>query len=91
MRTLDPNEASAFMRMHPEEVRTRAKRGLIPERKPGAAGVSSTVPSFRVSVKLSSSRTIFDATNCGSSVEPKDRQKLAGRLRMTARAALPGR
>ena len=35
MKTLNLHEAAAFLRMHPEEVRTRAKRGLIPGAKPG--------------------------------------------------------
>lgn len=39
VRTLDLNEAAAFLRMHPEEVRTRAKRGLIPGAKPGRSWV----------------------------------------------------
>jgi hypothetical protein len=88
VRTLDLNEASAFLRMHPKEVRTRAKRGLIPGAKTGRRRASSTVPSFRVSVGLSRSHTVFDATNCGSSVEPKDTR---GRLRIRARAAHSGR
>jgi hypothetical protein len=74
VRTLDLNKASAFLRMHPVEVRPRAKRGLIPGAKTGRRRISSTVPSFRVSVGLSGSHTVFDATNCGSSVEPKDRR-----------------
>jgi len=37
---------------------------------------SSTLPSFRASVGLSGSHTTFDATNWGSSVEPKDRLNL---------------
>src|SRR5262249_4800206 len=35
VRTLDLNEAAAFLHMHPEEVRTRTKRGLIPGAKTG--------------------------------------------------------
>ena len=35
MKTLDLHEAAAFLHMHPEEVRTRAKRGLIPGAKTG--------------------------------------------------------
>jgi hypothetical protein len=35
LRTLDLNEAATFLHMHPEEVRTRAKRGLIPGAKTG--------------------------------------------------------
>jgi hypothetical protein len=35
MKTLNLNEAAAFLHMHPEEVRTRAKRGLIPGAKVG--------------------------------------------------------
>jgi hypothetical protein len=35
VRTLNLNEAAAFLHMHPEEVRTRAKRGLIPGAKAG--------------------------------------------------------
>jgi hypothetical protein len=35
MRTLSLDEAAAFLHMHPEEVRTRAKRGLIPGAKTG--------------------------------------------------------
>jgi len=56
-----------------------------------ATELLSTLPSFRVSVGLSRSHTTFEATNCGLSVEPKDRQKLAGRLRMRVRAAHGGR
>ena len=35
MRTLDLAEAAAFLRMNPEELRSRAKRGLVPGAKPG--------------------------------------------------------
>jgi hypothetical protein len=77
--------------MHPEEVRTRAKRGLIP-------GGENRAPLGLINrIFLSSvGRTVvephdIDATNCGSSVESKDRPKLAGRLRMRARAAHSGR
>jgi hypothetical protein len=34
-KTLNLLEAAAFLHMHPEEVRTRAKSGLIPGAKPG--------------------------------------------------------
>jgi hypothetical protein len=35
MKTLNLREAAEFLHMHPEEVRTRAKRGLIPGAKIG--------------------------------------------------------
>ena len=35
MDTLNLTEAADFLKMHPEEVRCRAKRGLIPASKPG--------------------------------------------------------
>jgi len=35
MNTLDLKEAAAFLKMHPEEVRRRAKCGLLPGAKPG--------------------------------------------------------
>jgi hypothetical protein len=35
MKTLNLSEAAAFLHMHPEEVRTRAKRGIIPGAKIG--------------------------------------------------------
>jgi len=35
MKTLNLREAAAFLHMHPEEVRTQAKRGLIPGAKIG--------------------------------------------------------
>jgi hypothetical protein len=35
MNTLTLDEAAGFLKMHPEEVRCRAKRGLIPASKPG--------------------------------------------------------
>ncbi len=35
VKTLDLHEAAVFLHMHPEEVRTRAKRGLIPGAKTG--------------------------------------------------------
>jgi hypothetical protein len=35
VKTLDLKEAAAFLRMHPEELRSRAKRGLIPGAKIG--------------------------------------------------------
>jgi len=37
MKTLDLSEAAAFLKMHPEEVRRRAKVGLIPGAKAGRA------------------------------------------------------
>src|SRR5690606_23006806 len=39
MRTLDLREAAAFLKMHPEEVRRRAKCGQIPGGKAGRAWV----------------------------------------------------
>jgi hypothetical protein len=39
VKTLDLHEAAAFLHMHPEEVRTRAKRGLIPGAKAGRCWV----------------------------------------------------
>jgi hypothetical protein len=35
MKTLNLSEAAAFLHMHPEELRTRAKRGVIPGAKIG--------------------------------------------------------
>ncbi|MGH7945582.1 MAG: helix-turn-helix domain-containing protein [Opitutaceae bacterium] len=35
MRTLDLQEAAHFLRMHPEEVRRRARSGLVPGAKTG--------------------------------------------------------
>jgi len=35
MKSLALDEAAAFLRMHPEEVRRRARLGLIPAAKPG--------------------------------------------------------
>src|SRR4051794_17756578 len=35
MQTLTLDQAAAFLKMHPEEVRTRAKRGVLPASKPG--------------------------------------------------------
>ena len=35
MKTLSLTEAAAFLKMHPEAVRTRAKRGVIPGAKAG--------------------------------------------------------
>jgi hypothetical protein len=35
MNTLNLKQAAAFLHMHPEEVRSRAKRGLIPGAKVG--------------------------------------------------------
>ncbi|MRD73631.1 helix-turn-helix domain-containing protein [Rhodocyclus tenuis] len=39
MRTLTLSEAAEFLKMHPEEVRRRAKAGLIPGAKAGRAWV----------------------------------------------------
>jgi len=39
MRTLNLIEAAAFLRMHPEEVRRRAKLGELPGAKPGKSWV----------------------------------------------------
>jgi hypothetical protein len=39
MRTLGLQEAAAFLRVHPEELRRRAKCGVIPGAKIGRAGV----------------------------------------------------
>ena len=39
MRTLSLSDAAALLRMHPEEVRRRAKRGTIPGAKPGRCWV----------------------------------------------------
>ena len=39
MQTLDLQQAAAFLRMHLEEVRRRAKLGLLPGAKPGKAWI----------------------------------------------------
>ena len=39
MHTLDLAQAAAFLHMHPEEVRRRAKLGLLPGAKPGKAWI----------------------------------------------------
>ena len=39
MHTLDLTQAALFLKMHPEEVRRRAKLGLLPGAKPGKAWV----------------------------------------------------
>jgi hypothetical protein len=39
MKTLNLREAAAFLHMHPEEVRTRTKRGIIPGAKIGRCWV----------------------------------------------------
>ena len=39
MNTLDLKQAAAFLRMHPEEVRRRAKIGQLPGAKPGKSWV----------------------------------------------------
>ena len=39
MNTLDLQQAAAFLHMHPEEVRRRAKLGLLPGAKPGKAWI----------------------------------------------------
>jgi hypothetical protein len=39
MKTLNLREAAAFLHMHPEELRTRAKRGIIPGAKIGRCWV----------------------------------------------------
>src|SRR3954447_3945746 len=39
MHTLDLHQAAAFLHMHPEEVRRRAKLGLLPGAKPGKAWI----------------------------------------------------
>jgi len=39
MNTLDLKQAAAFLRMHPEEVRRRARIGLLPGAKPGKSWV----------------------------------------------------
>jgi hypothetical protein len=39
MNTLDLNQAAAFLHMHKEEVRRRAKLGLLPGAKPGKAWI----------------------------------------------------
>jgi Helix-turn-helix domain len=39
MKTLDLDQAAAFLHMHPEELRTRAKRGIIPGAKIGRCWV----------------------------------------------------
>ncbi|MFZ6750277.1 helix-turn-helix domain-containing protein [Undibacterium sp. Ren11W] len=39
MRTFDLIEAASFLKMHPEEVRRRAKLGLLPGAKPGKSWI----------------------------------------------------
>ena len=39
MQTLDLKQAAQFLRLHPEELRQRAKRGLIPRAKVGRSWV----------------------------------------------------
>jgi hypothetical protein len=44
LRTPTLNEAAAFLHMHPEEVRIRAKRGLIPGAKAGRRWIDFVAP-----------------------------------------------
>ncbi|MBL0077218.1 MAG: helix-turn-helix domain-containing protein [Rhodocyclaceae bacterium] len=39
MNTLDLHQAAAFLKMHPDTVQRRARRGLIPSAKPGKSWV----------------------------------------------------
>ena len=39
MNTFDLKQAAPFLKMHPEEVRRRARLGLVPEAKPGKSSV----------------------------------------------------
>ncbi|HEV2227536.1 MAG TPA: helix-turn-helix domain-containing protein [Steroidobacteraceae bacterium] len=65
MKTLDLKEAAEFLRMHPEEVRSRAKRGRIPGAKTGrrwvfleadlAAHIRSLYPQPRQALQVTSS------------------------------------
>jgi Helix-turn-helix domain len=66
MNTLTLEQAATFLKMHPEEVRCRAKRGLIPASKPGrrwvfidddlAAFLRGIYPSQRQALRVTSEK-----------------------------------
>lgn len=65
-KTLNLLEAAALLHMHPEEVRTRAKRGLIPGAKPGKRWV------FLEDDLAEFVRSLYTAPRQGPRVESKD-------------------
>src|SRR5258706_13043285 len=87
-RTLKLEEAAAFLHMHPEEVRTRAKRGIIPGAKTGrrwvflevdlASFVRSLYPVRRQALQVTSDKEVTchyaDARESGGSTStvPED-------------------
>ena len=44
METLDLEQAARFLRLHPEELRRRAKAGRVPAAKVGVLGISRSRP-----------------------------------------------
>jgi hypothetical protein len=82
VKTLNLKEAAEFLRMHPEEVRSRAKRGLIPGAKTGrrwvfleadlAAHIRSLYPQPRQALQVTSDKELIchytDAVVSGGSM-----------------------
>jgi hypothetical protein len=82
VKTLDLKEAAQFLHMHPEEVRSRAKRGLIPGVKTGrrwvfididlAAHIRSGYLSPRQALQVTSEKELIchytDAVVSGGSI-----------------------
>ena len=60
MITLTLTEAAAFLKMHPEELRSRAKRGLIPAPKSAGAGYFSSPISQNTSARY----MLFNGKRC---------------------------
>src|SRR5579872_5410765 len=77
VKTLNLKEAAAFLHMHPEEVRTRARRGLIPGAKAGrrwifleidlAEYVRSLYPVRRQALQVTSQEAVCHLQSAGRS------------------------
>ncbi|MGO9595266.1 MAG: helix-turn-helix domain-containing protein [Steroidobacteraceae bacterium] len=77
LRTLTLDEAAAFLHMHPEEVRTRSKRGVIPGAKAGrrwifleidlAEFVRSLYPVRRQALQVTSQEAVCHLESVGRS------------------------
>jgi len=105
MNTLTLLEAAAFLKMHPEEVRCRARRGAIPACKPGrrwvfidddlAAFLRDKYPSYRQALRVTSEKgsapwvSANEALSGGSTSRPHQASEYEEVLKRAAKPKRP--
>ena len=99
MKTLTLNEAAQFLKMHPEEVRRRAKAGIIPGAKVGkcwvfieehlAAYIQSLYPPPRQALRVTLRKEVEDCHSTNAVVRGGFDSPLRAAKELDALLALP--